>query len=298
MLLLSFLRAIVLFTSFAVLLGEPRDYRIDERSPLFQRLPNCETGKYPKPKKTTSWKGIVCPMVKNEEGFLSEWVAYYEVQGFDKVIVFDNNSTTPLSELDPWVKAGFVEIVRSPWWTAHKWLFKNPTRKFLDMMHVKYLSEVMCKQRGVELGMDVFASIDIDEYVIPRMDNITLMDDFAALFTATKRGIVALEKFNYNSIPHLLEPLNLLTIEAYSTRMLHPLRMNYYSSVAPKVAMRLRQPENPEFSNDTQKYVINCCDFHGCKGTNNYKLCHPLNQQGGNQTVGRVLRMNGSGIKA
>eukprot|EP01042_Synura_sphagnicola_P021300 gene21300-27065_t len=56
--------------------------------------------------------------------------------------------------------------------------------------------------------------------------------------------------------------------------------MNYYSSVAPKVAMRLRQPENPEFSNDTQKYVINCCDFHGCKGTNNYKLCHPLNQQG------------------
>lgn len=272
---------LVLFSSFCLLLSEPRDYRIDENSPLFQRLPNCELGNFTKPRKQTKWKGIVCPMVKNEEGFLSEWVAYYEVQGFDKIVIFDNNSTTTFAELDPWIKTGFVEMVKSPWWTQHTWLFRKANRKFLDMMHVKYLSEVMCKQRGVELGMDVFVSIDIDEYVLPRRDNITLMDDFYDWFTKTKRGVVPLDKLNYNSIPHILEPINLLTIEAYSTRMLLPLRMNYYSTVAPKVALRLQQPENVEFNNDTQNYVIHCCDFHGCKGTNNYKFCHPLNQKGG-----------------
>ena len=42
-------------------------------------------------------------------------MAYYEMQGFDHVIFYDNNSTMSFKELDPWIKTGFVEIKRE-WW--------------------------------------------------------------------------------------------------------------------------------------------------------------------------------------
>jgi len=87
---------------------------VDERSPYFQHLPDC-TKPYPTIKKNTTMKGIVCPMVKDETGFLSEWVAYYEMQGFNHVILYDNNSTLPLTEVQPWVATGFVSI-RRDWW--------------------------------------------------------------------------------------------------------------------------------------------------------------------------------------
>ena len=66
-----------------------------EKSPLHQHLVDC--GKSPPivPKKRhTAVKGIVCPLVKDEEGFLSEWAAFYELQGFSHIIFYDNNSTT------------------------------------------------------------------------------------------------------------------------------------------------------------------------------------------------------------
>ena len=82
-----------------------------EHSPYHQHLLDCD--KEPTSKfivKKTKSKGIVCPMVKDKEGFLSEWTAYYEMQGFDHIIFYDNNSTMSFAELDPWVKSGYVEI--------------------------------------------------------------------------------------------------------------------------------------------------------------------------------------------
>ena len=81
-------------------------------------------------------KGIVCPMVKDETGFLSEWVAYYEMQGFNHVIIYDNNSTLPTSEVQPWIDRGFVTI-KTDWWRGKRDLFRNPKKKFYDMMSVK-----------------------------------------------------------------------------------------------------------------------------------------------------------------
>lgn len=53
----------------------------DNKSPYNQNLPDCTSFKYNKVVKKTKVKGIVCPMIKNEIGFLSEWTAYYEMQG-------------------------------------------------------------------------------------------------------------------------------------------------------------------------------------------------------------------------
>ena len=88
--------------------------KIDERSPYYQHLPDCTKG-YRTISKNTTMKGIVCPMVKDETGFLSEWVAFHEMQGFNHIILYDNNSTLPLTEVQPWIERGFLTIKRD-WW--------------------------------------------------------------------------------------------------------------------------------------------------------------------------------------
>jgi hypothetical protein len=68
------------------------------KSPYNQHLKTCTNSTVLR--KKTEMKGILCPMVKDEKGFLSEWVAFYEVQGFEKFIFYDNNSTEDFNELN------------------------------------------------------------------------------------------------------------------------------------------------------------------------------------------------------
>lgn len=243
-------------------------------------------------------------MIKDEIGFLSEWTAYYEMHGFDHIIFFDNNSTSSLAELDPWIKSGFVTIERN-WWTNTPWLFKNKKNKFGDMMVVKMQSEILCKQRAAEWGYEIFISVDMDEYVIPTNPSLTVMDDLVNFFNFTTRGVVMLSKYQFPPVPHTLEPINLLTIEAYQTRQLEaggliyveyyqtllttsinltPLirlsgKMNYYAKVADKIALRLQG--GPEYSNQTTEFIVHCCDFHGCGNFKHYKGCRALYTAGG-----------------
>jgi hypothetical protein len=275
------LQALVLYPLALVLLYLPGHLvalETDPRSPYYQHLPDCSKGGYKTVTKKTNVKGIVCPMIKDEIGFLSEWTAYYEMQGFDHIIFFDNNSTTSLSELDPWIKSGFVTIERE-WWVHEHGLFRNKKNKFNDMMRVKMLSELMCKRRAVEWGYEVFVSLDLDEYLMPTRNDVTVMDELADLFNKTTRGVVVLPKLQFPPVPHFLEPVNLLTIEAYQSRMNEPGKMNYYTSIAGKVALRLQG--GPEYSNATTEYVVHCCDFHGCRNFRYYSGCMALFRAGG-----------------
>lgn len=252
---------------------------IDPKSPLNQRLPDCTAGNYSRTFKKTNWKGLVCPMIKDEIGFLAEWTAFYEMMGFDHVIFFDNNSTTPLSELDPWISTGFAEVVaHGVWWEHDKGLKQSLTRssgkrRFNDMMRVKFLSEVFCKKKAIELNYDIFLSVDLDEFVFPLQRGVTLIDEMAEWFSSTKRRVMSLSKLNFNPVPHFLEPINLLVIEAFLVRMSAANRMNYYKNIMPKVALWLSGRENTEhFSNYTLEYIVHCCDFHGCNN-HEHKPC-------------------------
>ena len=53
--------------------------------PYQQDLPQCTQG-FQRVAKVTKKKAILCPMIREEEGFLSEWVGYYQMQGFDHLI--------------------------------------------------------------------------------------------------------------------------------------------------------------------------------------------------------------------
>ena len=253
---------------------------VSEKSPYYQHLPDCSKTKPADfPVKKTKAKGIVCPMIKDEEGFLSEWVAYYQVQGFDQVIFYDNNSTSKFTELAPWVKSGFVQI-RREWWIdanneyLHRPAARGSKHKYKDMMHVKLLAEMDCKQTAVDMGIEIFVSVDMDEYITPTDNKWTVMDELDRWFTDTTRGVAIIPKYQFPPTPHILEPIHLLTIEAYQTRNTHEDKMNYYSSVSRKVALKLTG--QPDYNANTTKMMIHCCDFHGCGNYKFYKGCPDL----------------------
>lgn len=245
-----------------------------EKSPYNQNLNDCTKTQYPTIQRKTNVKAILCPMFKDEEGFLSEWVAYYQMHGFDHIMMFDDESSdNSLVELKPWIDSGFVSI-RSNWSNQNFDLanaFSN--NEFKKMMAIKSLLETECKLYGIQHGYNITISLDIDEYVIPRKGGETVVDELYSWMNSTGRSVYCMDKLNFQSTPHILEPVNLLTIEAYHSRMRHPRRMSYYTTVAPKCAYQLHADF---FTNYSSEFIARCCHFHGCEGTNfvkSHKFC-------------------------
>jgi glycosyltransferase involved in cell wall biosynthesis len=56
----------------------------------------------------------VCLIVKNEEPYLLEWIAYYRVLGFDQIIIYENNSTDKSAALLASL-ARAKKIIHRPW---------------------------------------------------------------------------------------------------------------------------------------------------------------------------------------
>ena len=120
----SFQHVVVLLTSTLLLLlttsrGSPKNPNFrrkptpteDEQiaaSPFNQHLPDCKkTYEIEYLEKKTSAKAMACPMFRDEEGFLSEWLAYYKLMGFDHIMMFDDGSLDKgLIELEPWITSG------------------------------------------------------------------------------------------------------------------------------------------------------------------------------------------------
>jgi hypothetical protein len=202
--------------------------------------------------------------VRDEEGFLSEWVAYYQMHGFDHIMLHnDGSSDDSLAELKPWIDSGFVSIKSN--WTMESINIGGAfvRNEFKRMMTTKALLEVYCKMEAIKWGYSYFVSLDIDEYMIPKNPAVTIVDELHNWFEKTKRHMYCIGKLNFQQAPHTLEPVNLLTIEAYQTRMKHNGKMNYYTSVAAKCAYKLT--ENGIVANiNTSTYVAKCCHFHGC----------------------------------
>ena len=304
-----------------------------DKSPLYQYLPTCNdedrergeltpTSRTRRIVKKTDSRALLCPMFKDEEGFLSEFVAYYQVQGFDHIMFFDDGSTDKSSEeLKPWIDAGVVSMRYN--WTMDRAGFKPHPRTdpYMKAMVSKALMERECKRWGIENGYHYFLSVDMDEYVMPLVPRITLVDAFEGSVLRTGRVLLLLDKYNYPSTPHILEPVDLLTIEAYQTRVKIPNRMNYYTTVGRKVMLMLQPP--PSFQDSalgligwnmshprgldstTALFMADCCNFHGCnpktpgylKASFGHRWCENLHKEPW-QIIGKgkkwedVARMN------
>ena len=158
--------------------GSRDDESIRERlSPLNQNLPNCNGGDFRRIQKKTKMKAIACPMFKDEEGFLSEWVAYYQMHGFDHITFYNDGSIdNSFVELQPWIDSGFVTIRSN--FTQESMNVRSDMRDhgFRTSMAIKALSETECKLEALKLGYDYYFSLDLDEYVLPDLPGSTIVD--------------------------------------------------------------------------------------------------------------------------
>ena len=157
---------------------EVEDMKIEERSPLYQNLPNCAKNDFVRIKKKTTKRAVLCPMIKDEEGFLSEWVAYYQMHGFDHIYLYDDGSTDrSLVELKPWIDSGFVTVKSN--FNQDSLKVKKVLRSdaFRAAMAVKALLETDCKLEAMKMGYDYQMSIDMDEFIIPMKAGETIVDE-------------------------------------------------------------------------------------------------------------------------
>jgi hypothetical protein len=189
--------------------------QVNKLNPYFQKLPNCRD-KFARISKKTTATALVCPMIRDETGFLSEWVTYYQIHGFDHIKFYDHGSKESYEEeLGPWIKSGFVTIERNFSSSDYSNKGNKKEKKFMANMVMKVMQELHCKAWASEQGFNYFVSVDLDEYIVPQRPGITAVDELEHFFVTSKRSYLQISKYNFVSSPHILEPVNLLTIEAY-----------------------------------------------------------------------------------
>jgi hypothetical protein len=233
--------------------------KIDLKSPLNQHLPDC-TNFVPIVKKTTRKAGV-CTLIKDEQGFLTEFVAYYIVQGIDHLIIYDDNSTDfGLQELSIWEASGHVTVKRAGTWDGYR---GARAETWGQQMAQKKMMERDCKLSLFNMGYDYHISVDLDEYALPFESNTTLVDAIDKMFKKyPTRGTFNVNKLQFNSQPHILESIDKLTIEAYQVRFGS---INKFSPRKSLMRKSIYWLSNPRYSNDTLKLVLECCTFHSCK---------------------------------
>lgn len=138
--------------------------KLNKQNPFFQNLPDCNAD-FEKISKKTESKALLCPMIRDEKGFLSEFTAYYQIHGIDHILFFDHNSVdqSQFIELKPWIDNGFVSIISSFSTQTLGGVTSPLPTSFDEIMRLKILTEVYCKQYGVNMGFEYFFSVDVDD---------------------------------------------------------------------------------------------------------------------------------------
>jgi hypothetical protein len=73
----------------------------------------------------------ICAIVKQEDAYIEEWVAFHVVQGVSHILLIDNDYNSRLEFiLSPYIKSGIVEVVRftgvtGPQLLAYEWALKK-----------------------------------------------------------------------------------------------------------------------------------------------------------------------------
>jgi len=231
--------------------------KIDVRSPLYSGLPDCrDEASFIRLKKHTTTRGVVCSAFKNEGGFLSEFLAYYQMHGIDHVRLYDRGSKDGgTAEIEPWLKSGFVSI-------ADSILIPGEGSSHNKPKHDKAMFDKQCKSWAQEKGYDYYFNMDIDEYIVPIESGITVMDAFDSHILDFSQSVVDIPKLNFQSSPHTLEPVDLLTIEAYQLRMPEYNQLTFFKNVSSKVGLRLN---HPSYQTAHRDYIVHCCNAFGCE---------------------------------
>ena len=195
-------------------------------NPIFPKLSSCDVENYNDLTVNSNNKAFVCSMIKDEEGYLAEFVAYYKVHGFKHVIIWNHNSQDNfMEELYPWMQDGFVEV-RNVSTLEHLDSVKAADKyrksvKYLKIMAIKKEIERQCISWGIDHGYDYYLTADLDEYVVPVYNDkhplhkrraqdswssptsepyLSLLDTFVALFQPSVDARVVQYRLNSSSV--------------------------------------------------------------------------------------------------
>lgn len=185
-------------------------------------------------------------------------VAYHRIQGIDYFRFFDDNSSRldTYAELQPWVDAGIITIIAAN---------ISEQVNFDEVMSTKTKLESMCKQYAFDAGFDLFFSLELDEYLVPIDPSLTAVEEMWKSMIETGLYSSRMDVLNFNSMPHILEPVNLLTIEAFQTRMSKDDENIIVKNTLPKLVLRL---SGPLYNNENNRSLLigytKECSFHSC----------------------------------
>lgn len=105
----------------------------------------------------------ICAIIKDEDKDVREWLNYHFMTGFEHVLIFDNNSRTPLKRtLSDFISNGLVTVEEFP------------------LVHAQQLSAYMSALKYWGNNTKWLAFIDVDEFVVPlEKDDIRdFLDDY------------------------------------------------------------------------------------------------------------------------
>ena len=139
----------------------------------------------------------VCAIIKDEHDCIREWAEHNKSLGFDKIVLYDNNSAKPYdAELGDMIKKGFVEI--RPW-IDDRW--SRQIRAYNDFVRSANWAE-----------NDYCAFLDPDEFIF--FDKERTVSEFMKLYS--RYSGVGLSWRTYNANGHIKTP-SIPTVEAYTT---------------------------------------------------------------------------------
>lgn len=74
-------------------------------------------------------------MIRNEEGFLAEWIGHHQMHGFNHIILLDHDSSDEYhKEIQPWIDTGFVSVYRYSDWQSILQYDPKTMKSFLEKM--------------------------------------------------------------------------------------------------------------------------------------------------------------------
>ena len=85
---------------------------------------------------------VATAWIKNEQNYLPQWIEFHLLQGFDKFIFYDNNSTDKTEEiLSSYISDGVVELRKYPQFVLERknfWVIKNTILEFSGVSNWLY----------------------------------------------------------------------------------------------------------------------------------------------------------------
>lgn len=143
-------------------------------------------------------KYYVCSMIKDEHCYIREWVLHNLTLGFDKIVLYDDNSASPYDkELGDLIGKGFIEIRK---WEGDQW--QRQTRAFNHF--------VWSGNWGDE---DYCAFIDVDEFIV--FEKVKTIAEFMGFYK--EFAGVGLSWRLYNANGRIEAPVGISTPEAYTS---------------------------------------------------------------------------------